>query len=76
MFLLLRTGKERVKRKRVTVTPLKLLGTPVFKEIKTNTDNDMIVTQGLPFTNERASQKASDYFCSQNTFSQQVTSPV
>lgn len=50
MFLLLRMGKEHVKRKRVTVT-LKLLGTPMFKKTKTNTSKDVTVKQRLPFTN-------------------------
>lgn len=43
MFFFLRTGKERVKRKRVIVIFLKLLGIFVLKEIKINIDKDMIV---------------------------------
>lgn len=66
--------REHIKMKRVAVTTLKLLETQIFKKIKANISKDMIIKQGLHFENYSAGQKASDYFCSQKTFSYQFTS--
>ena len=48
IFLLLRMGKEHVKRRRVTAITLKQLGIFMFKKIKTNTSKNMTVKQ-TPF---------------------------
>lgn len=76
MCLLQRMGQEHLKMKTGIIDTLKLLGTPLCKEIKTNISKDMRVKQGLSFTNECAGQKASEYFYSQKTFSPQFPFPV
>lgn len=48
---------------------LKLLGTPLCKAIETNISKDMIIKQGLSFTNECAGQKSSEFLLSENIFS-------
>lgn len=69
-------GQEHLKTKKVIIDSLKLLGTPLCKAIETNISKDMIIKQGLSFTNECAGQKSSEYFCSQKIFSHQSPLPV
>ena len=70
IFLLLRMGKEHVKRRRVTAIIRKLLGIFMFKKIKTNTSKNMTVKQTPFYRSVCRPESLQIFLLSENIFSQ------